>query len=236
MRLRAIIIDDELHSIETLRFDLDRCAKDKLEVVASFQSMKEALKGLKSLNIDLIFTDIDMPHINGLEGISMMQADKVKVVFITAHRKFALDAIKVGAYDYLLKPVQLEELSKLVDKIYFETQQKPQIKGPERIALPTSEGIELVLIEDILFIKAESNYTAFFLKNGKQLVLSKPLKHFQEKMPVSFLRIHQSYVVNINHIKKYLRKDGGNLQVGNHMLPISKSHKEEVKKVLERLM
>lgn len=238
MKLRAIIIDDELHSIETLRFDLERCAKDRLEVVGSFQGMKEALQNLKSLQPDVIFSDIDMPFINGIEGIGMASLANTKVVFTTAHRKFALDAIKVGAYDYLLKPIQLKELEQLIQKIYEELLQAPQRQEqPDRVAVPTAEGIEVLQVEDILFVKAESNYTVFYLKGGKQLTLGKTLKYFQDKMPRSFLRIHQSYLVNTHQIKKYLREDGGSLLLHEqHVLPVSKSHKEAVKAVLAKLM
>lgn len=238
MKLKAIIIDDELHSIETLRFDLERCAKDRLEVVGSFQGMKEALQNLKALQPDVIFSDIDMPFINGIEGIEMAQLENTKVVFTTAHQKFALDAIKVGAYDYLLKPIQRNELEQLVQKIYEEVQQsQPASELPERIAVPTAEGIEVLLIEDILFIKAESNYAVFYLKGKRQLTLGKPLKYFQEKMPDSFLRIHQSYLINSHQIKKYLRKDGGSLLLQEgHLLPISKSYKADIKIVLAKLM
>ena len=108
---------------------------------------------------------------------------------------------------------------------------------PSRIAVPTAEGIELLEMETILFIKAESNYTIFYLRGGKQLTLGKTLKYFQERMPISFVRVHQSYLVNTQHIKKYLRKDGGSLLLeAEHVLPVSKSHKDEVKGLLERLM
>lgn len=238
MKLRAIIIDDEYHSIETLRFDLERCAKDKLEVVGSYQGMKEALQNIKALRPDVIFTDIDMPLINGIEGIEMAQLDKVKVVFTTAHQDFALDAIKVGAYDYLLKPIQLKELDQVVTKIYAAAQEVAvQQPIPSRLAVPTAEGIELLEMDSILFVKAESNYTIFYMRGGKQLTLGKTLKYFQERMPVTFVRVHQSYLVNTLHIKKYLRKDGGSLLLEDaHLLPVSKSHKEEVKAILEQLM
>ena len=237
MKLKTVIIDDEHHSIETLRFDLERCAQDKLEVVGAFDQMKTALQQLPKLQPDVLFTDIDMPHINGIEGASILQLPHTKVVFVTAHKNFAIDAIKVGVYDYLLKPVQLKELDELVSKIYQEhLEAASQPSQSQRIGVPTSEGVELLNFSDILFIKAESNYSVFHLREGKQLTLGKTLKYFQQKLPTSFIRIHQSYLINTQKIKKYLKKDGGILLLEeDHLLPISKSHLEGVKAVIDRL-
>ncbi|MEM6843655.1 MAG: LytTR family DNA-binding domain-containing protein [Bacteroidota bacterium] len=241
MKLKAIIVDDEPHSIETLCFDLERCAKDKLEVVGTFDQIKTALQQIPRLQPDVLFTDIDMPYISGIEGVSMMPWSQVKVVFVTAHKKFAIDAIKVRAYDYLLKPIQLMELNQLVDKIHQESLEEfletsRQENQTQRIGIPTSEGIELLDHSDILFVKAESNYSVFYLKGNRQITLGKTLKYFQEKLPVSFIRIHQSYLVNTQKIKKYLRRDGGALLLEeDHLLPISKSYLESVKAIIDRL-
>ncbi|MEO1049257.1 MAG: LytTR family DNA-binding domain-containing protein [Bacteroidota bacterium] len=234
MKLRSVIIDDEKHSIDTLKFDLERCAKDIVEVVGTFENMKDALLKMPGLQPDIIFSDIDMPSINGIEGMAMADLKGAKIIFTTAHSKFAIDAIKVGAYDYLLKPIRLKELDELMQKVYKEVSNAKS--GKRKIAVPTSEGLELLDVMDILFAKAESNYTVLNLKDGNQLTVGKTLKYFQNKLPSSFLRIHQSYLVNVNHIKKYLHQDGGSLLLkGQQILPVSKSYKDSVKAVLSQL-
>jgi two-component system LytT family response regulator len=238
--LKAIIVDDELHCSESLNILLERYCPE-VEIAAICSSGAEALKIIPLLNPQLVFLDIEMPHMNGFELIEKLPSIKFDLVFTTSYDQYAIKAIKFSALDYLLKPVDREELKKAVDKV-SQKQQPPLPQQFEillqklhqpvntnlKIAIPTMEGLQMIQIDSIVCCTSDSNYTIFQLKNKQKLTTSRTLKETEELLEGrSFVRVHNSYLVNLNEIQKYVKGEGGYLVMtdGSH-IDVSRSRKE----------
>jgi two-component system LytT family response regulator len=240
--IRSIIVDDEKESITALELELEMCCP-QIEIIASFSDPKIAVEKIKILQPDLIFLDIEMPGISGFDLLDKLADYNFDVIFVTAYDEFAIKAIKVSAMDYLLKPVDGEELVDAVHKVEMKLKHelsKEQVDilltnlesrngAFAKLAIPDNEGIEFIPIDDIYYCKSDGNYTTIFAKTGKYLV-SKSLKHFEEILHESnFLRTHQSFLVNINHIRKYYRGAGGELKLTNgDIILVARAKKEEL--------
>ena len=243
--IRAVLIDDEEHSIETLVWKIDNYCEN-VDVVATFCDPLEGLNFLNTNAIDLLFLDIEMPVLNGFDLLQKVDKVDFDIIFTTAYDEYGIRAIKYSALDYLLKPVETEELSQAVEK--FERKQSPAIlpqqlevlfdslrrdqNSNQKIALSTKESIELVRPQDIILCESDNNYTMVFLQGRKKLI-SKTLKEFEELLvPHHFYRSHQSYLINIDHIKEYIRQDGGYIKMSNDMsVPVSRNKKEGLLKL-----
>lgn len=250
--LHAILIDDERHCCETLGILLAK-HPDRVQVDAVFQSPAKALAYLRKNNCDILFLDIEMPGMNGFQLLEQLGEVQGEVIFTTAYDRFAVKAFKVNAIDYLLKPVQEDELLAAIDKVEerrnglgdalpaLEERMRRMmmdLQGPARpharIAFSTVQGLDLVDAADIICCQSESNYTRVHLMGDKRILVSKTLREVEEQLPTDrFLRVHHSYVANLDHVQKYLRGDGGTLVMANGMeVKVSRNRKEEV---LERL-
>jgi len=244
-KIKAILVDDEKHSNETLRIELSRHCPE-VEVIKDFTNSPLALDEIPHLEFELLFLDIDMPFLNGFELLRQLKNINFHVIFITAYDNYAIDAFKVSAVDYLLKPVQGKDLTKAVEKVHNRNQPMTEESlsllihnldrknTHKRIVLPTSEGLEIVDSKDIIRCKADNNYSHVYLKNERHIFLSKSLKTMQKLLPDShFIRVHQSHLVNSDCIKKYIKKDGGYLIMENNTeVPVSNSKRDNL---LERL-
>ena len=245
-RKRAIIIDDEEHSVETLRWKLEQYCPE-VEVIATFSNPVKGLEHLKATSFDLLFLDIEMPFLNGFDILEEMGEVPFDVIFTTAYDDFGIKAIKFSALDYLLKPVQNQELRQAVDRHLKKNNHevpKPQLNALienvqqvesgkiARIALPTLESIEFVEPDEIVLCASDSNYITVYLVDGRKKVLSKTLKEFEEWLsPYNFFRTHQSHLVNLTYVKEYIRSDGGYLVLKNKMtVPVAKSRKDNLLK------
>lgn len=250
--LHAILIDDERHCCETLRFLLEK-HPGRVQVAAVFQSPAKALAYLRKNSCDILFLDIEMPGMNGfqlLEELGDVQGD---VIFTTAYDRFAVKAFKVNAIDYLLKPVQEDELLAALDKVearrsgtmdalpaleermrQMMQELQGQGRGSARIAFSTVHGLDLVDADEIICCQSESNYTRVHLTGDRRILVSKTLREVEELLPDDrFLRVHHSYVANLDHVQKYLRGDGGTLVMANGMeVKVSRNRKDVV---MERL-
>jgi two-component system LytT family response regulator len=240
--LRALLIDDEVHCIETLRYELQlNCPQ--VQIVGTASSGPAGIESIKELEPDLVFLDIEMPGMSGFEMLRQLGKMDFAVIFVTAYDQYALQAFRCAATDYLLKPVISDQLKDAVNRV-TDNKKEPQqakmqleallynlregIKSP-RIALPTGRGIDFVEAGDILYCNAESNYTHVVLNGNKKYTLSKTLKDVEEMLEhLDFFRIHQSHLINFKHLQRYVRDDGGYvvMQDGTH-IPISKRKKEE---------
>jgi len=243
-KIRAVIVDDEKHASETLVWELER-ACPQVEIVAIFNAPLDALAQLPELNPDLLFLDVEMPKLNGFELLQKLGDIEFGVIFTTAYDQFALKAIKYSAVDYILKPVDQEELKKAVGK--FEEGSRKSIstrqmdilfrnlekKGFDKIALPTSDGLEFVEPEEIMHCESDSNYTYVYFKNGSKSLISKTLKEIEELLDGhGFIRVHHSHIVNLKHIRKYVRGSGGYLElVDGNSVSVSRSRKEDLMKL-----
>lgn len=222
--LNTIIVDDEEFARSSLYFLLqENCPEVNICGIA--KSVSEARALLQSYDIDLIFLDIAMPGENGFSLIPQAQEANATVIFTTAYDQYALKAIKANAIDYLLKPIDIEELIGAVEKASkyrqlnqamhqntglknLETAIKEQ-KGINRLTLPSGQGYRLVDVDDIIHIEADSNYSIFHLKNKEKITVSKVLKDYEEILPEErFFRIHKSSIVNLKYVKEYHNKNG----------------------------
>ncbi|MEM7368155.1 MAG: LytTR family DNA-binding domain-containing protein [Bacteroidota bacterium] len=241
---RAIIIDDEEHSIETLRWKLEQYCPE-VEVIAVYSNPIEGVEFLKKTTFDLLFLDIEMPFLNGFDVLEELGEISFDVIFTTAYDDFGIKAIKYSALDYLLKPIQNQELRKAVDRhlkkskhqlpprqleVLIENVKQEDQGKMSRIALPTQESIEFVEPDEIVVCASDSNYTIVYLLDGRKKVLSKTLKEFEEMLsPYNFFRTHQSHLVNLNFVKEYIRSDGGYLVLKNKMtIPVARSRKDDL--------
>jgi len=220
--INAIIIDDERNSIEMLEWLLANYCPD-VRVLATSNSPEEGIQFIQKLKPDLLFLDIEMPKMNGFDLLEKIGNIDFEVVFITAYDQFAVKAFRYSALNYLLKPVDPEDLMKTISRmnekksipereqmeLLFQNLVK-QEKQIERIALSSADGLIFVQTKDIMYCKAESNYTHVVLSEGRQILVAKTLKELDETLSgKDFQRVHNSFLVNINHITKYVKGDGG---------------------------
>lgn len=241
--INAILIDDEKHCLETLRMMLNRYCKD-VNIIEECSSAKKGLEVIARHSPDLIFLDIEMPIMNGFELLQRLPEIPFAVIFTTSYDQYAIKAIKFSALDYLLKPIDPEELLSAVAKVSSRKQQPgaeqfnillKQIRqkgaGFEKIAIPTLEGFELIRADQIIRCEADDNYTHVFLKNKNKIVSSRMLKEMEELLQEFryFERVHNSHLVNMNEVSKYIRGDGGYLLMSDgSTVSISKSRRESL--------
>jgi two-component system LytT family response regulator len=222
--INCIIVDDEEFARSSLFFLLqNNCTNVHIAGIA--KSVSEAKVLLNREDIDLIFLDIAMPGENGFELIHSAQEHNAHVVFTTAYDQYALKAIKANALDYLLKPIDIDELKETVDKAtrYIELnsretsrnerlrnlKQDLESKNVKKLSLPNGQGYTLVALENIIHIEADSNYSIFHLSDREQITVSKVLKEYEELLPEQqFVRIHKSSIVNLNYVIEYNSRNG----------------------------
>jgi len=235
--MRAIIVDDEAKSRNTLITSLNRYTP-QVEIVADAASVVEALKKIKEHQPDLLFLDVQLPDGSGFDILELLPNLNFKIIFVSAYDKYAIDAFKFSAIDYLLKPVEPELLIKAVEKSAKEDKLESlegklnvllsNRKQIEKIALPSTNGLELVKVEEIIYCQADSNYTIFHLQNKQQIMVSRSLKEYDEILsPLGFFRIHQSYLIKLSFVKKYIKGEGGSVILENGKeLDVSRRRKE----------
>jgi len=247
MKIRSIIIDDEPNNIENLQHIIGQYCPHVM-VVATASSAAEGIEAIRQHQPDMVFLDIQMPGETGFDMLRGLPVVDFEIVFITAYDKYALQAIKVSALDYLLKPIDIQEFTRAVDKVQqkiSDRQQNKRIghlmeyisagqKGASKIALPTLQEIMYVKISDILRCESSNNYTNFHLYNGERILVCKTLKEISELLQShGFVRTHQSHLVNTEGVKSYLREDGGSLLLTDGTkIPISRLNREMVKATL----
>jgi two-component system LytT family response regulator len=240
--LRAIIVDDELDSVQSLERDISDYCKN-VEIVALCENAKQGILAINKHRPDVVFLDIDMPVVNGFELLEMIRNIAFEVIFTTAYDKYAVRAFKISAVDYLLKPIDPDELVKGVEKVsnlkskgtnrnqisfLIQQLQDYENNNVHRIALPTSEGLEFVDLKDILYCEADGTYSFIYFTNGKRLLISKNLRYLEDILcDYQFFRVHKSYIANLDHISKYSRGSGGMLTMKNGArIQVSRSKKE----------
>lgn len=234
MKLKAAIIDDEIHCIETLAYDLKELHGDKIEIVYTARDSVEGMKQMSKTKLDLLFLDIEMPRLNGFDVLELIEGTSTKVIFTTAHSEYAIRAVGLKAEAYLLKPIQPDDLQEALERVYkaFSPSENSTLKG--KLPVPFADGIQFLPHEDILYCQSNGNYTEFFLTTNEKIIASKTLKHFGELLPEDqFVRIHKSYIINLSHMKRYLRIDGGMVCMANNVnLPVSRVNREKLLKLI----
>ncbi len=242
--IEAILIDDELDSLDTLGLELGEYCPD-VKVIAQCSSAKDGLKAILEYRPDLVFLDIEMPLMNGFELLNSLNEITFDVIFVTAYDQFAIRAFEFDAVDYLLKPVLKSKLVQAVNKVIERKTTKlnranlaalinnisVQVgSGMRNIALSTNEGFEFVVLDQIHHVKSESNYSWVHLADGPKYLLAKTLKQVELLVRgPQFFRSHQSYLVNLNFAKRYVRGQGGYLVMTNEMqIPVSRARRDEL--------
>lgn len=242
--IKAIIIDDEAHCRETLSMQLAKYCP-QVTLVAVCRSAAEGLNAIAAYTPDLLFLDVEMPVMNGFEMLEQLPSIPFDIIFTTGYDTYAIKAIRFSALDYLLKPIDKDDLLKAVAKVnpQPEPQMAQQIElllqklghkpALQKIALPSLQGFELVLIETIIRCEADNNYTHVFLKSRQSLLVSRTLKEIEELLEESsFLRVHQSHLINLNEIIRYVRGEGGYVVMSdNSTVHVSRSRKDELLKI-----
>jgi two-component system LytT family response regulator len=245
--IQTIIIDDEKKCVALLEKMIGQSLPD-INIVASSTQAEEGIKLIRQHEPDLVFIDIEMPKKNGFEVLEATKDIPYEIIFTTAYNQYAIKAIRFSALDYLLKPVDTDELVHAVQRyktkhISDARQQQLEmlfnnlknLSQPfHKISVATLEGVIFISINEILYCEATGSYTILYLCNGEKLTTSRSLKDFEELLQEhAFFRIHHSYIININEIKRYIKGEGGSVIMSSNIeLPVSKRRKEEFLKKL----
>ncbi|HWK02604.1 MAG TPA: LytTR family DNA-binding domain-containing protein [Puia sp.] len=244
--ITAIIIDDELKGRIALRQKLKDYCPD-VELAGEAGDGAEGLKLIEQYQPEIVFLDIEMPGMNGFEMLLQLRRKSFHLIFTTAYDHYAIKAIRFAAFDYLLKPVDIEELRTAIQKIKNERPQDNtgarleilahnlKHKHPlSKIAISTMDGLLFFNISDIVHIEAQSNYTVFSFVNRPKLTVSKTLKEFEDMLPPDiFFRPHHSHIINLHYIKRYVKGDGGQIEMQNgEYVDVSRKKKEEFLKLM----
>lgn len=243
--LKAIIIDDEKKGRMALKQKLqDYCPK--VIVVGEAENGNTGIELINQYEPDIVFLDIEMPRMDGFEMLHQLPENNFNLIFTTAYDQYAIKAIRYAAFDYLLKPIDIEELQATISRITPLTksqttgkldtlEQNLQSKtGFKKIAIPTLDGLLFFNADDIINLEANSNYTILHFTNHPKLTASKTLKDFEELLTDKiFFRPHHSHIINLNYIKRYIRGDGGQIEMQNGQIVIvSRRKKEEFLKLI----
>jgi two-component system, LytTR family, response regulator len=245
--MKALIVDDEVSNRENLQQLLQKYAPD-VTVCALAEDVDQALKAITNQRPELVFLDIQLQGQSGFDLLKQLDKISFEIIFVTAYDQYGIQAVKFAALDYLLKPIDIDELTTAIGKARkaIERKQKNerlnylldylkddnQVKA--RIALPMFGETRYVNINDIVRCEADNTYTKFMLCAGEQILVSKALKEYADMLAgYGFLRSHQSHLVNMAYIKSWLREDGGSLLLADGAkIPVSKLNREKVKDAL----
>jgi len=248
--MKAILIDDEISNLENLQALLKKHCP-QVTIMASAQNVVDAVGAIEKHLPHLVFLDIQMGEQTGFDVLALLPQRNFEVIFVTAYDQYGIQAVKFAALDYLLKPIDIEELINAVNKAeqklaaqkqtsqldFLLQQLKKQETSGSKIALPMQSEIRYIPLTEIIRCEADNTYTFFFLANGEKILVSKSLKEYADLLkPNGFLRTHQSHLVNPGFVKSWLKEDGGILLLtSGEKIPISKPNKEAVKQALQKL-
>jgi two-component system LytT family response regulator len=243
--INAILIDDEQHCLDTLNFLLKEYCPE-IEILDKCRSGKAALESIEKLKPSLVFLDIEMPGMNGFEILEKFEEIPFAVIFTTSYDQYAIKAIRFSALDYLLKPIDPKELIVAVHKVQTQkqlpiaeqfqmllSQVQHKVTGFKKIAVPTAEGFELIPAEQVIRCEADDNYTYLYLKNKNKIVACRTLKEMEGQLQDFdfFVRVHHSFLVNLNEVTKYIRGEGGYLVMSDGAtVNVSRSRKDSLMK------
>ncbi|MGZ8550362.1 MAG: LytR/AlgR family response regulator transcription factor [Chitinophagaceae bacterium] len=245
--MKAVLVDDELSSLQNLQQKLKEFCPD-VKVAATAQKPEEAIHLIRQHKPDVIFLDIEMPRMNGFRMLDELGEYDFDIIFTTAYNHYAVDAIRISAFDYLTKPVAIKDLQNAVERLSkhrkFHTKDKMELlrsslssakSQDEKIAVPTSDGLEFIPIKNIVHIESSSNYSKLFFSDGKNILVTKLLGEFEEILAAyHFFRVHNSHLINLTYIKKYIRGEGGQVVMQNgDVLDVARRKKEEFLKLIK---
>ena len=240
-KLKVILVDDEIPSLQNLEQKIADFCPD-LSIVAATQKPEEAIRLIEMHRPRVVFLDIEMPRMNGFKMLEEINEIDFEVVFTTAYDHYAIEAVRISAFDYLVKPIAVKDLQNTVARLVKgsnkHTAEKLDVlrcnlansrSQNDKITISTNDGVEFFEISQIIRIESSSNYSKIFFLEGKNIVVTKLLKDFEELLqPYRFFRVHNSHLINLNYIKKYIRGDGGQVVLqNNEVVDVSRRKKEE---------
>lgn len=250
-KIRTLVIDDEENNRTNLISLLENYCKE-VEIVGQAKNATEGFLMIREKKPDLLFLDIEMPGGSGFDLLEMLGPIDFSVIFATAYDNYAIKAFRFSAVDYLLKPINILELQSAVKKVsdqglnnssatkglanLLENHTQPT-NSVKKIALPTADQLIYTPVSEIIRCEGDSNYTHIYLTNGEHILVTRTLKEYDELLSeYDFIRTHQSHLINIHLVKKYIRRDGGVLVMSDdHRVAISRSRKDEVLSALSKL-
>jgi two-component system LytT family response regulator len=245
-KIKAVIVDDEANGIDFLQYTIQKHCPE-IHVVETFSLPLEALEKIPFIDPDILFVDVEMPRLNGFELVEKLSNLNMHIIFITAYNEFALKAFRVSATDYLLKPVDPEELKQAIQKVSAHTKEEnaavsellDYIKSQnsiKKISVSTEKGIHFVEPDEIIYLQSEGSYTHFYLKGEKKILSSKSIGEYEEVLSdKGFFRIHHSNIINVSHLSKYIRQDGGYVEMSNGItLTVSRRKKDEFLEFIQK--
>jgi two-component system LytT family response regulator len=251
--IRVILVDDEPQSCKSLAIKLKALSED-IEIISTYNHPERFLAGIHKTKPDVVFLDIEMPGMNGFQVLEKLEEFDFEVIFVTAYNQYMLNALHVSAFDYLLKPVDSEELKSALERLRkkissqentLHKKEQVELLGdvlkdhhpPKRLALATLQGIIFLKINEIVRVEALSNYSTFYLTNKQKIMVSKTLKEFEPVLTMqNFFRVNRSCIVNTDYIVKYKNEDGGilELQDGSEV-GVGPHRKNELIQLLSRI-
>ena len=248
MKITAIIIDDEQNNIDNLTILIGKHC-NQIEVIATALNANEGERVILQYQPDIVFLDIQMPNRNGFELLQSLKTTVFELIFVTAYDQYGIQAVKFSALDYLLKPINTDELINAVNKAIPRIVEKKQNRKLEnllhvleqqqhyelhRIALSSAKETRFVRTQEIIRCESSNNYTSFYLLGDEKIIASKPIYEYEEILSqYGFVRCHQSHLVNKIHIKSWIKEDGGFLLMqDNSQIPISRQKKEQIKNII----
>lgn len=241
-KITAIVVDDEDLARESLVALIGEFIQN-VEILGTARDLPEAIRQINRLHPQVIFLDIELPGYSGLQILDFFNPEEIifEIIFTTAYSKYAISAFQLSAVDYLLKPIQVDQLESAVMKLdkkgsRFNIQKNMVLKenltsgSPGKIIVPHSEGYSFLSVPDILFVKASGAYSEFILVSGKKLLVGKNLKDFEPMLESrGFFRPHRSYLINLHHVKEFVRKEGGFVVMTNgEELTVSNNRREDL--------
>jgi two-component system LytT family response regulator len=238
--LKAVIVDDEPKAIQGLAWELSNFEKE-IEVLATFTSPEDALIYLKANTADCLFLDVQMPTMGGFQFLEQLGETDLAVVITTAYDEYAIKALKHEAIDYLLKPIDSDDLKETISKIKKNNNRSLNASKLEsilltfnskfhkkRISINTDGKLLFLDVDDILYVESDGNYSTLFLNDKKKIVITKKLKEVDALLPDHhFFRIHNSYIVNLGKIKAFIKNEGYVVMDSNHKIPVARQRKSD---------
>lgn len=246
--IKAIVIDDEAKARRIMEALLKEYCPD-VAVVATAEDVPSGVIAIHQHKPDVLFLDVEMPGYTGFQLLDFFKEVDFEIVFTTAHSDYAVQAFRVSAIDFLLKPIQISELMSAVEKVKAkkgsQTQERIAVlkenfkdNAIKKLALPVAEGLIFVEVNDLSHLEADGAYTQFHFADGKKIIVSKKIKEFEEALGLqnNFYRTHRSYIINLKKIKQYVKQEGGYILLENEVqIPLARERKEEFISVIERI-
>lgn len=239
--MNAILIDDEEDGRTVLKTLLNKY-HPKIKIVAEAINGIDGAEQIRKHQPDFVFLDVDMPLCDGFEMLNTFDTIDFEIVFTTAYNEYAIKAFKYSAFDFLLKPVNLDELNATINRLHNRLTVrknadpikdllqllKSNQQGIKKIAINSHEGFEIIDVSNIILLEAEGSYTKFYLKNNIQHLSSSGIGEYEDMLdPHVFIRVHKSFIININEVKKYIKGDGGSVILSNEKEAFLSKRKKE---------